>query len=57
MVEIVSNDIEFKGLLPVVATKEFLSGKSKEFGWFVSDEFVLPFIVEKKFIFRRIVFS
>ena len=57
MVEITSNDIEFKELLPIVATKEFLSGKSKEFGWFVSDKFVLPFIVEKKFIFRRVIFS
>ena len=57
MVEIMANDIEFKELLPIVATKEFLSGKSKEFGWFVSDEFVLPFIVDKKFIFRRIIFS
>jgi len=53
----VQKDDDFKELLPIVATKEFLSSKSDEFGWFISDEFILPFIIEKKFIFRRLIFT
>lgn len=43
--------------LPIVAQKSFLSCKSDRYGWFVSSDFVLPFIIEKKFIFNRIIFT
>lgn len=54
-ISIVYDDKEFKELLPIVATKEFLSSKSSEFGWFVSSNFILPYIIEKKFIFKRMI--
>jgi len=56
-IKIVKSDDDFKELLPIVATKEFLQSKSDIFGWFVSDEFILPYIVEKKFIFKRMIFT
>jgi|SaaInl8_200m_RNA_FD_contig_121_75080_length_9522_multi_5_in_0_out_0_2 hypothetical protein len=55
--EIIIDDKTFKELLPIVATKEFLSSKSNDFGWFISDNFILPYIIEKKFIFKRLIFS
>jgi hypothetical protein len=51
---------EFAEKLPVFGSKEFLSAKSKEHGWFVSDKFVLPFVVDnrlRKIGFRRIVLT
>ena len=56
-VSIVKDDIDFKSFLPLVATKEFLSSKSDNFGWFVSDSFILPYIIEKKSIFKRLIFT
>jgi hypothetical protein len=46
--------------LPVFGSQEFLSAKSSEYGWFVSDKFVLPFVVDgrlRKFGFKRIVLT
>lgn len=57
MINILNDDKTFKKWLPLVATKEFLSSKSDEYGWFVSENFILPYIIEKKFIFKRIVFT
>lgn len=56
-VKIVYEDKDFKHLLPIVATSEFLNSKSNSYGWFIDDDFILPFIVEKKFIFKRIIFT
>lgn len=62
MVEIVRevDNSEFADKLPVFGSKEFLSAKSAEYGWFVSDKFVLPFAVDsrlRKLGFRRIVLT
>lgn len=56
-INIEKDDKEFKKNLPIVGTKEFLSSKSDNFGWFVSDNFILPYIIEKKFIFKRLIFT
>jgi hypothetical protein len=40
--------------LPVFGSEEFLSCKSPDYGWFVSDEFALPFFVDQRF--RKIGF-
>jgi lipid II:glycine glycyltransferase (peptidoglycan interpeptide bridge formation enzyme) len=57
MVELIYSDDDFKSLLPIVATKEFLSSKSDKFGWFINDDFILPYIIEQKFIFKRLIFA
>ena len=56
-INIVSDDANFRYLLPIVATKEFLRSKSENFGWFESESFILPYIIEKKFIFKRLIFT
>jgi len=48
---------EIKGYLPVFATREYLSAISSEYGWFVSDKFVLPFVIKKSFFVRRMIFT
>lgn len=55
--EIVYNSDNFEDKLPVFATKEFLETKSANFGWFVNDSFILPFYIDKRFIFSKLVFT
>ena len=46
--------------LPIFASEDFLASKSPEYGWFVSDKFALPFVVDsrlRKLGFKRIVFT
>jgi len=57
MTKIIYDDKDFKSLLPIVASKEFLSSKSDKFGWFINDNFILPYIIEQKFIFKRLIFT
>ncbi len=48
---------EPKEKLPIFATKNFLKSKSTIYGWFVSDDFILPFTIDKKLIFKRLIFT
>ena len=57
MVQIYWHEPKSNIALPIVAREKFLSCKSSEYGWFVSEYFLLPFYIEKKFFFRRIVFT
>ncbi len=43
--------------IDIFATEEFLKSRSSSYGWFVTEKFILPFIVDKKLFFRRIVFT
>ena len=43
--------------IPVLASEGYLSSKSDDFGWFVSEDFVLPFVIDKKLIFKRMIFT
>ena len=56
-IEIVKIDTEFKKHLPIFATKDFLKTKSKEYGWFVSKEAILPFYIDRRAIFSKLVFT
>ncbi len=61
MTEIILNNenkiIDIKDKLPILATKEYLKYKSDDFGWFLSEKFVLPFYLKKKLIFKRLFFT
>lgn len=61
MTEIILNNeekiINFKEKLPILATKEYLNYKSDNYGWFLSDKFILPFYITKKIIFKRLFFT
>lgn len=48
---------EPKVALPIFATENFLKSKSSTYGWFVSNRFVLPFVIEKKLTFKRLIFT
>ena len=43
--------------LPVFATENYLKSKSNDYGWFVTDGFLLPFTIDKKLIFKRLIFT
>ena len=49
MTEIILNNenaiVNIKDKLPILATKEYLNYKSNNYGWFLSDNFILPFYV------------
>ncbi len=60
MVKVCRDEEEFKDLLsktPVLGCTKYLQSKSDDYGWFVSDKFVLPFIIDKKLIFKRMIFT
>lgn len=43
--------------IDIFATEAFLKSRSDEFGWFVTDKFLLPFIIDKKLFFKRMIFT
>jgi len=65
--KLTTRDIEKKNLklikknikydLPIFATENYLKSKSDEYGWFVTDDFLLPCTIEKKLFFKRLIFT
>jgi lipid II:glycine glycyltransferase (peptidoglycan interpeptide bridge formation enzyme) len=56
-IEIVKTSDNFKEWLSIFGTEEFLQTKSDNYGWFVSDSFILPFYIDKRAIFSKLVFT
>jgi lipid II:glycine glycyltransferase (peptidoglycan interpeptide bridge formation enzyme) len=57
MIKVVYNQIELGNIdLPIFAQEKYLRCKSNIYGWFVSDKFVLPFIIDKRYVFKRMLF-
>lgn len=57
IVEILTTDEGLAGALPVVAESAYLRCKSSRYGWFRSGGLVLPFVVERRALFNRLVFT
>ena len=57
MVEILTTDKELAGALPIVGESAYLRCKSPRYGWFRGGDLVLPFIVERRALFDRLVFT
>ena len=57
MIKLIQGEIELNDDLPFFAKREYLNSKSKNYGWFLSDNFIIPFIIYKHQIFKRLVFS
>lgn len=60
LVRIYKNEEAVKDILPnipVLGSAKYLASKSKDYGWFVSDNLILPFIIDKKLIFKRMIFT
>lgn len=56
-VQITKNSTDFKKFLPIFATEEFLKTKSDNYGWFISEYSILPFYIDKRAIFSKLVFT
>lgn len=57
MIDIIKSQNYINITLPFFAQEQYLSSKSDDFGWFNSDKFLLPFLLHKTLIFKRIVFT
>jgi len=57
LIKIVKQSDSFKEYLPIFATEEFLQTKSENYGWFISDAYILPFYIDKRSIFSKLVFT
>ena len=57
MIELFRNEVKIAIDLPFFAKKIYLASKSDNYGWFISDNFILPFIIYKKGIFKRLIFT
>jgi hypothetical protein len=57
MIELLTTPKNLADQLPVFATEAFLSAKSREYGWFSSPDFVLPFFIDRRLCFSRLVFT
>jgi lipid II:glycine glycyltransferase (peptidoglycan interpeptide bridge formation enzyme) len=55
--KIIKNEKELNIQLPILASEKYLSCKSNDYGWIVDNDFILPFIIDKRFIFKRMVFT
>ena len=57
-ISIVYSEKEIGVMLPVTASESYLKAISNyKYGWFLSDLFVLPFIIDKKLFFKKMVFT
>lgn len=52
-----SEGIAANNLLPILGKKEYLETKSRNYGWLVTTNYILPFFLDKRSIFTRMVFT
>lgn len=56
-VEIVRDVKEEEGNLPIFCQEKFLKSRSDNYGWFFENGKILPFIIDKRLIFKRLIFT
>jgi len=56
MISLLKDDSKIKDFLPIMGQKEYISAKSGNFGWFANDEFAIAFVIDKRAIFKRLIF-
>ena len=57
MIKLIKKENELEAILPFFAQEKYLETKSSNYGWFVSEKFILPFVLYNNYIFKRIVFT
>jgi hypothetical protein len=57
MIKLIISDNEINTELPFFATEKYLKSMSSSYGWFASRNFILPFLLHKTMIFKRLVFT
>ena len=55
--KIVKNQSELNCDLPILGSEKYLKIKSNNYGWLVDENFILPFFIDKRLIFTRMVFT
>ena len=50
-------DTEIDNNLPILGQEKYLKSKSDDYGWFLSNNSVLAYYIDKKAIFKRLIFS
>ena len=48
MIKLFQDELPINVDLPFFANKKYLASKSENYGWFVSENFILSFIIYKK---------
>jgi len=51
------NSNEFDANLPILAQEKYLKNKSNKYGWIFDDNYILPYFLDKRLIFTRMVFT
>lgn len=57
MIQLIEDENQINEYLGIYAKEIYLKTKSDKYGWFVSEKFILPFILYKTYIFTRILFT
>lgn len=57
MMQILTSDDDLAGALPVVGTAAYLRSRAAGYGWFRQGDLVLSFLVERRALFNRLVFT
>jgi len=57
VIKLIKDSSVFESRLPIFAKKEFLELKSNDYGWFVDENFILPFYMDKRAIFAKLTFT
>lgn len=54
---IIRTQAEISDFLPVLSSEAYLSTKSSDYGWFITERFILSFFIDHRLIFKRMVFT
>jgi hypothetical protein len=57
MIKIFSKQADIEVNLPILASETYLKNKSDKYGWICSDNYILPYFLDTKIIFTRMVFT
>ena len=55
--KIVRNESELNIKLPILASEKYLKCKSDIYGWIYNENYIIPFFIDKKWNFSRLVFT
>lgn len=56
MIRVVTNEKDLGFSVPTLGCEKYLKMKGKYYGYFLSDEFIQPYYIEKRLFFTRMVF-
>ena len=52
MIKLIKKENDLDTILPFFAQENYLKTKSSIYGWFVSEKFILPFVLFNTYIFN-----